>query len=71
MESKVVSTNGKELRNVELSETVFGLPINDDVVWYAINNELANARVGTACTKDGDSGQNPYINGNGIMPAGN
>ena len=52
MESKVVSTNGKELRNVELSETVFGLPINDDVVWYAINNELANARVGTACTKD-------------------
>ena len=52
MESKVVSTNGKELRNVELSETVFGLPVNDDVVWYAINNELANARVGTACTKD-------------------
>jgi len=52
MESKVVSTQGKELRNVELSEAVFGLPINEDIIYYAINNELANARVGTASTKD-------------------
>lgn len=52
MESKVVSTEGKELRTLELSEAVFGLPINEDVIWYAINNELANARLGTACTKD-------------------
>jgi large subunit ribosomal protein L4 len=52
MESKVVSTEGKELRTLELSEAVFGLPINEDVIWYAINNELANKRLGTACTKD-------------------
>jgi large subunit ribosomal protein L4 len=52
MESKVVSTEGKELKSVELSEAVFGLPINDDVIWYAINNELANKRLGTASTKD-------------------
>lgn len=52
MESKVVSTEGKELRSFELSEAVFGLPVNEDVIWYAINNELANKRVGTACTKD-------------------
>jgi large subunit ribosomal protein L4 len=52
MESKVVSTQGKELRNVELAEAVFGLPINEDIIYYAINNELANARVGTASTKD-------------------
>jgi large subunit ribosomal protein L4 len=52
MESKVVSTQGKELRNVELSEAVFGLPVNEDIIYYAINNELANARVGTASTKD-------------------
>jgi large subunit ribosomal protein L4 len=52
MESKVVSTEGKELRTLELSEAVFGLPVNEDVIYYAINNELANARVGTACTKD-------------------
>jgi len=52
MERKVVSLKGKELRTIELSDAVFGLPINDDVIYYAINNELANKRLGTACTKD-------------------
>jgi large subunit ribosomal protein L4 len=52
MERKVVSLKGKELRSIELSDAVFGLPINDDVIYYAINNELANKRLGTACTKD-------------------
>jgi large subunit ribosomal protein L4 len=52
MERKVVSLQGKELRPIELSDAVFGLPINEDVIYYAINNELANLRVGTACTKD-------------------
>jgi large subunit ribosomal protein L4 len=52
MESKVVSTQGKELKSIELSESVFGLPINEDVIYYAINNELANKRLGTASTKD-------------------
>ncbi len=52
MERKVVSLQGKELRSIELSDAVFGLPINEDVIYYAINNELANKRLGTACTKD-------------------
>jgi len=52
VERKVVSLKGKELRSIELSDAVFGLPVNDDVIYYAINNELANARLGTACTKD-------------------
>ncbi len=52
MERKVVSLKGKELRSIELSDAVFGLPVNNDVIYYAINNELANARTGTACTKD-------------------
>jgi len=52
MERKVVSLQGKELRTIELSDAVFGLPINEDVIYYAIHNELANARLGTACTKD-------------------
>jgi large subunit ribosomal protein L4 len=52
VERKVVSLKGKELRSIELSDAVFGLPINDDVIYYAINNELANLRMGTACTKD-------------------
>jgi len=30
---------------------VFGLPSNDALIWYAINNELANKRQGNACTK--------------------
>ena len=51
MEKKVYSIDGKELRSVTLDDNVFGLPINEDVIYYAITNELANKRVGTACTK--------------------
>ncbi|MDR2048731.1 MAG: 50S ribosomal protein L4 [Treponema sp.] len=52
MNRTVYSKDGKELRTVELSEEVFGLPVNEDLIWYAINSELANKRLGTACTKD-------------------
>jgi large subunit ribosomal protein L4 len=48
----VYSIEGKELRNVELDEKVFAIPVNEDVIWYAINNELANRRQGNASTKD-------------------
>ena len=51
MEKKVYSIAGKELRTINLDDAVFGLPVNDDVIYYAITNELANKRVGTACTK--------------------
>ena len=51
MEKKVYSTEGKELRTITLDDKIFGLPINEDVIYYAITNELANRRVGTACTK--------------------
>ena len=51
MEKKVYSTSGKELRTITLDDKVFGLPVYDDVIYYAITNELANRRVGTACTK--------------------
>ncbi|MDR3191858.1 MAG: 50S ribosomal protein L4 [Treponema sp.] len=52
MNRVVYSIEGKELRNVELDETVFGVPVNEDLIWYAINNELANRRQGNASTKD-------------------
>ena len=52
MEAKVISLSGKEPRTIELSDAVFGLPINEDVIWYAVTNELANARIGTASTRD-------------------
>lgn len=51
MEKKVYSIDGKELRTINLDDKVFGLPVNDDVIYYAITNELANMRIGTACTK--------------------
>ena len=52
MEKHVYAIDGKELRTITLDDRVFGLPVNEDVIYYAINNELANKRVGTACTKD-------------------
>lgn len=52
MNRTVYSIDGKELRTIELDDAVFGLPVNEEVIWYAINNELANRRLGTACTKD-------------------
>jgi large subunit ribosomal protein L4 len=51
MEKKVYSIDGKELRTINLDDSIFGLPVNEDVIYYAITNELANKRVGTACTK--------------------
>jgi large subunit ribosomal protein L4 len=51
MEKKVYSVDGKELRTITLDDNVFGLPVNEDVIYYAITNELANMRTGTACTK--------------------
>ena len=52
MEKKVYSVDGKELRTIQLDDAVFGLPVNEDVIYYAVTNELANMRVGTACIKD-------------------
>ena len=62
MEKKVYSIDGKELRTIELNDAVFGLPVNEDVIYYAITNELANMRVGTACTKGRAevNGSKPY-----------
>jgi len=51
MNCKVYSKDGKELRTIALNDNVFGLPVNEDLIWYAINNELANKRMGTASTK--------------------
>ena len=51
MEKKVYSIDGKEVRTINLDDKIFGLPVNEDVIYYAITNELANMRVGTACTK--------------------
>lgn len=51
METKIFSTTGKEIRSIELNDEVFGREVSDGAIYYAVNNELANRRVGTACTK--------------------
>lgn len=51
MEAKVYSTQAKELRSVTLNDEVFAREVSDGAIYYAVNNELANRRVGTACTK--------------------
>jgi len=51
MNCKVFSIEGKELRTINLDDAVFGLPVNEDLIWYAVNNELANRRQGNASTK--------------------
>jgi len=51
METKVFSIKGEELRNITLSDVVFNREVSDGTIYYAVNNELANRRVGTACTK--------------------
>ena len=51
MEAKVFSVNGKEIKTIELNPDVFGIEISDGSIYHAVNNELANRRVGTACTK--------------------
>jgi large subunit ribosomal protein L4 len=51
MNCKVYSKDGKELRSMLLDDAVFGLPVNEDLIWYAVNNELANKRIGSANTK--------------------
>ncbi|MCL2245100.1 MAG: 50S ribosomal protein L4 [Treponema sp.] len=52
MNCKVFSKEGKELRAIDLDDNIFNIPVNDDLIWYAINNELANRRQGSASTKD-------------------
>ena len=51
METKIFSTTGKEIRSIELNDEVFGREVSDGAIYYAVNNELANRRVGSAWTK--------------------
>lgn len=51
MDTKVLSIQGKELRSITLSDSVFAREVSDGAIYHAVRNELANARVGTAKTK--------------------
>lgn len=51
METKLFAIDGSEKGTVSLSDDVFNTEISQGSIYYAVNNELANRRVGTACTK--------------------
>lgn len=51
MEAQVFSTDGSEKGTVTLSDAVFAGSVSEGSIYYAIQNELANARIGTAKTK--------------------
>ena len=51
MKTTVYSLEGKAVRDIELDDDVFGVRVNDSVMYYAVNNELAARRVGTASAK--------------------
>ncbi|MBN1686826.1 MAG: 50S ribosomal protein L4 [Spirochaetales bacterium] len=51
MEMKVYSISGEPVKDITLNDSVFRRDVNRDAIYYAITNELANARVGTSSTK--------------------
>ena len=51
MQAKVFAKDGNVKGSIELDDSIFNVEVSDGAIYYAINNELANRRVGTACTK--------------------
>ena len=51
MNVKVFSIKGEEIKDITLDDSIFNREVSEGTIYYAIRNELANKRVGTACTK--------------------
>jgi len=51
MQVPVYSLTGEVVKEIEISDRVFGVPLNEAVVHQAMVRQLANARQGTASTK--------------------
>ncbi|MFW6233779.1 MAG: 50S ribosomal protein L4 [Spirochaetota bacterium] len=51
MKQAVLSVDGNETKQIDVSETVFGCNVSEGSIYHAIRNELANMRVGTAKVK--------------------
>ena len=51
MKKPVYGQNGEQLREIELLDEVFNREVSEGSVYYAIRNELANKRQGTASVK--------------------
>jgi len=52
MKTNVYSIDGSQsAKTIELNDEVFNREVSEGTIYYAVNNELANRRVGTASTK--------------------
>ena len=51
MQVPVYSLKGEVIDQIEVNESVFGIPFNEAVVHQAMVRQLANKRQGTASTK--------------------
>ena len=52
MKTKVYNQSGNEIKEIELPEKIFGLPMNGDLVSQVLYIQRSNRRAGTAHTKD-------------------
>ncbi len=52
MKTQVYGLDGKPVKEIELSDAVFGREVSEGSIYHAIRNELANKRLGTAKIKD-------------------
>jgi large subunit ribosomal protein L4 len=52
VKAEVYDLNGEVVEQIELSEAIFALPLNEAVVHQAMVRQLANERQGTASTRD-------------------
>ena len=63
MQATVRNTEGEVVGTIEISDAVFGAPINSALLHQAVVRQLANARLGTASTKTRGT-----VSGSGAKP---
>ncbi|MDR0880816.1 MAG: 50S ribosomal protein L4 [Clostridioides sp.] len=47
----VLNVQGEKVSEIELAESVFGIEVNEHVLYEVVKNQLANKRQGTQCAK--------------------
>src|SRR5438477_12020919 len=49
--AKILDLTSQEVGEIELADTVFGVPLNEPLIHEAVRSFLANRRAGTSATK--------------------